>query len=121
MDSRIGRRKAGLGAAGHRDPARRVRSGSGAPLGLDYAVVSDPYTETRPDGAERRAREVVRHDLALGGHPAAEANRDPDADRLDDGDAHDMVVGMEWLSRFEAFGWELAPFRLYFVPGAAPE
>ena len=59
--------------------------------------------------------------LRLGGHAAVEASCDPDRDRLrDDGDAHDMVLGMEWLSRFEAFGWELAPFRLYFVPASAP-
>lgn len=194
---------------------------------VDYDVVGDPYTETRPDGAERRAREVVLHDLALGGvaeprvlavarddrdaqfelgidvllrygatcfaladgrlhlgtpgpcadgrttlgaqlspaglptilvagpdgapvtvlidtgaressctpslvkrlegvplrlggHPTVEASCDPDDDRrLDDGDAHDMVLGMDWLSRFEAFGWELAPFRLYFVPASS--
>ena len=194
---------------------------------VDYDVVGDPYTETRPDGTERRAREVVLHDLALGGvaeprvlavarddrdaqfelgidvllrhgaacfaladrrlhlgtpgpcvdgrttlgarlnpaglptilvagpdgapvtvlldtgtrkslctsalaerlqgiplrlggHASVEASCDPDGDRLpDDGDAHDMVLGMDWLSRFEAFGWELAPFRLYFVPASA--
>ena len=59
--------------------------------------------------------------LRLGGHATVEAGCAPDGDRLpDDGDAHDMVLGMDWLSRFEAFGWELAPFRLYFVPASAP-
>ena len=59
--------------------------------------------------------------LRLGGHATVEASCDPNSDRLpDDGDARDMVLGMEWLSRFEAFGWELAPFRLYFVPASAP-
>ena len=195
---------------------------------VDYDVVGDPYTETRPDGAGRRAREVVLRDVALGGvseprvpavarddpdaefelgidvllrhgavcfaltdrrlhlgtpgpcaggraplgarlgtagrptilvagpdgapvtalldtgargtlctpslagrlrgvplrlggDAAVEAGCGPDGDRrLDEGDARDMVLGMEWLSRFEAFGWELAPFRLYFVPAADP-
>ena len=193
---------------------------------VDYDVVGDPYTETRPDGTERRAREVVLRDLTLGGvteprvmaiarddpdaefelgidvllryaaacfaladdrlhlgtpgpcaagrtplgaqlspagqptvlvagpdgapvtvlidtgtrenlctsalaerlqgvplrlggYASVEARCDTNGDRLPDGgDAHDMVLGMEWLSRFEAFGWELAPFRLYFVPAS---
>lgn len=59
--------------------------------------------------------------LRLGGHATVEADCDRNGNRLpDNGDAHDMVLGMDWLSRFEAFGWELAPFRLYFVPASAP-
>ncbi|MDE0038169.1 MAG: pepsin/retropepsin-like aspartic protease family protein [Gammaproteobacteria bacterium] len=59
--------------------------------------------------------------LRLGGHATVEAGCDRNGDRLpDNGDPYDMVLGMDWLSRFEAFGWELAPFRLYFVPASAP-
>ena len=42
----------------------------------------------------------------------------PDAAVVREGYPFDMVIGMETLGRFAAFGWELNPFRLYFVPDA---
>ena len=54
--------------------------------------------------------------LSLAGHGALEAACGPETDRrLEDGEAYDMVVGMETLSGLEAFGWELDPFRMYFA------
>ena len=29
-----------------------------------------------------------------------------------------LAIGMDTLLEFEAFGWELDPFRMYFVPAA---
>ena len=103
-----------LGAAGR--PTILVAGPDGEPLTvlLDTGARENLCT---PSLAER----LQGLPLRLGGDAAVEASCDPDGDRLrDDGDAHDMVLGMEWLSRFEAFGWELAPFRLYFVPASAP-
>lgn len=31
-------------------------------------------------------------------------------------DLHSIVIGMDTLARFAAFGWELDPLRVYFVP-----
>ena len=41
-----------------------------------------------------------------------------DAAVVREGYPFDMVIGMETLGRFAAFGWKLNPFRLYFVPNA---
>ena len=68
------------------------------------------------------AEELQGQPMSLGGHKTLKAACHPDSDhRVDDGGPYDMAVGMETLSMFGAFGWQLAPFRMYFVPGADPE
>ncbi len=32
------------------------------------------------------------------------------------GTVHSIIIGMDTLAKFAAFGWEVAPLRLYFVP-----
>ena len=55
--------------------------------------------------------------LRLVGDGVVEASCGQETDRrLKDDEPHDMVVGLETLYGLEAFGWELDPFRMYFVP-----
>ena len=39
-----------------------------------------------------------------------------DSSPIREGYPFDMVIGMETLGKFAAFGWQLNPLRLYFVP-----
>ena len=41
-----------------------------------------------------------------------------DADFLEGLPWYDALTGMDTLSRFDAFGWRLHPFTMYFVPKA---
>ena len=97
-------------------PTIRVAGPDGAPVTV-LVDTGARVTLCKPSLAER----LQGIPLQFGGHATVGAICDPhDEHRVDDGDAYDMVLGMDWLSRFEAFGWELAPFRLYFVPASAP-
>lgn len=105
----------------------RLDPTTGQPTILVAGPGGEPVTALVDTGARENvctsslAQRLQGVPLRLGGHPALEASCAPHGDRLPDvGDAHEMVLGMDWLSRFEAFGWELAPFRLYFVPASTP-
>ena len=121
----LGRR--GPCADGRISLAARLDPDDGQPTIVVAGPDGEPVTALLDTGARQsrctaslaeRLRDIP---LRLGGHATVEAGCAPDGDRLPDhGGPHDMILGMDWLSRFEAFGWELAPFRLYFVPASAP-
>ena len=54
--------------------------------------------------------------VKFGPHPLMAARCNPDWTQVTEDHVYDMVIGMETLWQFAAFGWELNPFRLYFVP-----
>ena len=54
--------------------------------------------------------------VKFGRHPLMAAGCNPEPAHIMDDYMFDMVIGMETLSTFAAFGWELNPLRLYFVP-----
>ncbi|MCY3840181.1 MAG: retropepsin-like aspartic protease [Gammaproteobacteria bacterium] len=115
----------GLGpcAGGHSPPQAHLDVASNRPTvlvprtdGTTVSVLVDTGTDKNlctPSLAEN----LQGRPLALGGHKTLVARCGPDGDdRLDDGGSYDMVVGMATLAAFDAFGWQLAPFRLYLVP-----
>ena len=54
--------------------------------------------------------------IHFGSHRLLKTACSADAPHLLEGHSYDMVIGMETLGNFRAIGWELKPFRLYFVP-----
>ena len=64
------------------------------------------------------ATRLQGRELAFGDHPSLRAACGSDGrwPPLREDDSYSMTIGMETLSRFEAFGWELDPFRMYYVP-----
>ncbi|MCY3840179.1 MAG: hypothetical protein OXH09_16275 [Gammaproteobacteria bacterium] len=126
-DDRLHLGRQGPCADGRAPLGARLDPKTGKPTILVPGPDGEPVTVLLDTGAQESLCKPTLADrlqgvpLRLGGHTAVEAGCAPGGDRLpDDGDAPDMVLGMDWLSRFEAFGWELAPFRLYFVPASAP-
>ena len=85
--------------------------------GTSISVVVD--TAARDNHCKRSLAERLRgRALAFGDHPALQAACGPDGKwpPKHEDNPHAMTIGMETLSKFEAFGWELDPFRMYFVP-----
>ena len=62
------------------------------------------------------AKELAGTALKFGTHPLMAARCHPESVLIMDDYMFDMVITMETLSTFAAFGWELNPFRMYFVP-----
>ena len=81
-------------------------------------------TGSRDNHCKRSLAERLQgRPLAFGDHPAMQAACDPPDGKWPpkhEDNRHDMTIGMETLSTFEAFGWELDPFRMYFVPRTGP-
>ena len=60
------------------------------------------------------------HPLRFGQHPNLETRCNKDNPPVPlTGFDFSAMIGMETLMKFSAFGWELNPFRMYFVPGPA--
>ena len=64
--------------------------------------------------------ELAGGTFSPGDHEQLSVHCDADAERIADDFAFDMIIGMETLAEFSAFGWELNPFRTYFVPKNTP-
>ena len=62
------------------------------------------------------AKALAGAGVKFGPHPLMAARCNPEPAHIMDDYMFDMVIGMETLSTFAAFGWQLNPFRLYFVP-----
>ena len=62
------------------------------------------------------AGEGLEASFSFGEHASLTSECSPGVSPVVEDYLHDMVIGMETLSRFAAFGWELNPFRMYFVP-----
>ncbi|MDE0443770.1 MAG: retropepsin-like aspartic protease, partial [Gammaproteobacteria bacterium] len=60
--------------------------------------------------------------LVFGEHPTLQAGCNPNSKwpAKHEDNRHAMTIGMETLSKFEAFGWHLDPFHMYFVPRTGP-
>ena len=65
------------------------------------------------------ANELDGNAIHFGSHRLLQAACNAAAPPLVEGHFYDMVIGMETLGNFSAIGWELKPFRLYFVPMSA--
>ena len=59
---------------------------------------------------------LVGRKFTFGEHRLLTAGCDSNAETIFDDYRHDLIIGMETLSEFSAWGWQLDPFRMYFVP-----
>ena len=99
--------------------------------GLVHSTWLVPLVEVRTMGGEvlpalvdtgsavNRCKESLNaadRPVSFGDSPVLSATCNPDAVPIDADYEFDMVIGMETLGQFSAFGWELNPFRMYFVP-----
>ena len=97
-------------------PHVEVRRNDGSSLIALIDTGADPnLCKTFASGEEPQTH------LSFGEHPSLNAACTPGEARIIDDHVHDMVIGMETLSQFSAFGWELNPFQMYFVPKSESE
>lgn len=87
------------------------------PLGMHEGAIAliDSGSDTnlcKPWLAKKLAGKAVQ----FGSQSLLKAHCNPDEAPITESYMFDMVIGMETLGTFAAFGWELNPFRLYFVP-----
>ncbi len=101
----------GAGLSPRGQPFVKVRMDDDKPL---KALVDTGAPQT--DCQDRFMERVGKGFFQFGKHPDLTArcgNRSP---LLQPAEWVDAVIGMDALSNFEAVGWELDPFRMYFVP-----
>ena len=92
-------------------PFVEVGIGDGEPL---RALVDTGVAKT--DCQDRFMRRMGDGAFRFGRHPGLVAGCGAASPSLLTAGWIDAVIGMDDLSRFDAFGWELNPFRMYFVP-----
>ena len=80
---------------------------------------------SRTSCMDRFVQQMGGRRFRFGEHPDMEAECVKDEDLLPNPDRTKVdfhaLLGMDTLIKFEAFGWELNPFRMYFVPKHDPD
>ena len=71
------------------------------------------------DCQDRFMRRMGDDVFSFGDHPQLVARCGDDSPSLQTAPWIDAVIGMDDLAQFDAIGWELNPFRMYFVPKRA--
>ncbi|MCY3817871.1 MAG: hypothetical protein OXH52_00705 [Gammaproteobacteria bacterium] len=103
---------AALSARGQ--PFVNIDAGDGEPL---RALIDTGAPHT--DCQDRFMRTLGVGEFRFGTHPGLVAHCRSTNPTLRTAPWIDVVIGMDDLVNFDAFGWELSPFRMYFVPAQA--